>query len=178
MKTDWESFIRENLAFDPETGLLWWKVQSKNNQRVLDKPLGVSDKNGYLRVTLKSNNEVKTYLVHRLAWFLMFGEWPKVTVDHIDGDPANNKIINLRQATLCQNQANQKKRSNKTSSIYKGVYLFKRDMRWMAYINKSGKRHHLGYYDTQEDAAKVYDEAAKHLFGKFAKLNFPDKVGD
>jgi len=172
---DWDKFLDENFRYDPEEGSLWWKVQSKNNQRLMDREVGVLGKDGYLRVTTKSKSFVKTHLVHRVCWYLVYKTWPKI-LDHKDGDTLNNKLSNLREASNADNQANQKKRSRQASSIYKGVYLFKRDNKWMAYINKNGKRQHLGYHNSQEEAAVAYDNKAKELFGEFAKLNFPENT--
>ena len=174
---DWNKFIMDNFRYDAETGGLWWKTQSKNNQRILNRTVGVLGKDGYLRVTTKKNRFVKTHLVHRICWYLIYNSWPKV-LDHKDGNPLNNRLSNLREASSADNQANQKKQSKQTSSFYKGVYLFKRDNKWMAYINREGKRYHLGYFNSQEEAAVAYDKKAKDLFGEFAKLNFPEDIGN
>jgi len=95
-----------------------------------------------------------------------------VFVDHKYGDGLDNRKVNLRIVTRAQNQYNRRKTSKKTSSKYKGVY-FKKDMnKYCATIGLKGKKTHLGYFDNEIDAAKAYDEAAKKLFGEFAKLNF------
>lgn len=91
-------------------------------------------------------------------------------VDHRDGDGLNNRRMNLRPCTQSQNMANQSKRIG-TSSRYKGVSFFRRDRNWMAYLNKNGKRIHLGYHPTADAAAIAYNIEAKIQFGEFAKLN-------
>jgi hypothetical protein len=93
-------------------------------------------------------------------------------VDHRYGDGLDNRKENLRIATMAQNQYNRRKTSRKTSSKYKGVHLKKQYNKYGAEISCNGKRTHLGYFDNEIDAAKAYDEAAKKLFGEFAKLNF------
>jgi hypothetical protein len=96
-----------------------------------------------------------------------------VFIDHRYGNGLDNRKINLRIATIAQNQYNRRKTSRKTTSKYKGVF-FKKDMnKYCATICLKGKRTHLGYFDNEIDAAKAYDEAAKKLFGEFAALNFP-----
>lgn len=91
-------------------------------------------------------------------------------VDHINGDPLDNRKSNLRPATRSQNNANKGLQSNNTSG-YKGVSKFKLTGRFQAYIKKQNKRIHLGYFPTPEQAATAYNSAAKELFGEFAKLN-------
>ncbi len=93
-------------------------------------------------------------------------------VDHRYGDGLDNRKENLRIVTQAQNQYNRRKTSRKTSSKYKGVHLKKQYNKYGAEISCNGKRTHLGYFDNEIDAAKAYDEAAKKLFGEFAKLNF------
>jgi hypothetical protein len=93
-------------------------------------------------------------------------------VDHRDGNPLNNQRHNLRVCTPAENQHNQKKQSRQTSSQYKGVHWHKASKRWMARIKKDKKKHYLGCFEVEEDAARVYDKAARTLFGKFARLNF------
>ena len=88
-------------------------------------------------------------------------------VDHIDGDGLNNRRANLRIATNGQNQANQRLRLNNTSG-FKGVSWVPRRQRWHAYINKEGRRSHLGYFTDLEDARAAYAAASVALHGAFA----------
>lgn len=94
-------------------------------------------------------------------------------VDHIDGDGLNNRRVNLRIVTHRQNIWNRKKNVNPTSSKFKGVSLYKKSGRWVAYIAAHGKRRHIGYFDDEEAAARAYDAEARRLHGEFACLNFP-----
>jgi hypothetical protein len=71
-----------------------------------------------------------------------------------------------------QNCYNQPHKSTNTSG-YKGVSLVRQTKRWEARIRHLGKLLHLGCYDTPEDAARVYDDAARKYHGEFARLNFP-----
>jgi hypothetical protein len=93
-------------------------------------------------------------------------------VDHENHNGLDNRKANLRIATHAENSRNKKKQSSKTSSRYKGVYLAKWANKWRAAIYHNGKCIQLGYFDSEEEAAKAYDKAARLLFGKFASLNF------
>lgn len=91
-------------------------------------------------------------------------------IDHIDHDGLNNQKINLRQCSQRENLYN-KKGNKDTVSQYKGVTFFNK--KWVARINKDGKRYFLGGHLTEIEAAKAYDVKAKELYGTFAHLNFP-----
>ena len=91
-------------------------------------------------------------------------------VDHINGNPTDNRLANLRACTLSQNQANRKLNSNNTSG-YKGVRWHKVAKKWQARINYKGKELNLGLHSTAELAALAYNHEAEKLFGEFAKLN-------
>lgn len=93
-------------------------------------------------------------------------------VDHIDTDRLNNTRANLRFVTGSQNQWNRQK-NTQGSSPYKGVSYHRKG--WHVRIRVYGKRIHLGYFDTPEQAAWIYDAAAYHFFGvEYARVNFPD----
>lgn len=105
-----------------------------------------------------------------------------VQQSHINGDPTDNRIINLRACAQWQNAQNRGasklSRPSETSSKYCGVRQ-KRPGNWVAMIwaydveAKKSVPHWVGGYDTEVAAAKAYDEAALRLHGDFAKLNFP-----
>ena len=97
-------------------------------------------------------------------------------VDHKDGDGLNNQRKNLRIATSSQNSQNCKKRKT-CSSKYKGVCWDKKNRKWRARIYLDKKEFSLGRYNSEIEAAHVYDKAAQKLFGEFAYLNFPDDAG-
>src|SRR3990167_296143 len=94
-------------------------------------------------------------------------------VDHINGNPLDNRKSNIRICTRQQNMRNVKL-STKNTSGYKGVSWSAIGKKWMAYISYGNKKtKYLGYYTDKKDAAYAYDSAAKVMFGEFAKLNFP-----
>ena len=100
---------------------------------------------------------------------------PKGTpIDHKDHNGLNNTRENLRLATISENARNCEKTKRPTSSKYKGVCWNKKSKKWQAHIHYNGISIHLGLFDSEEDAAKAYDEAAKIYHGEFAVLNFPE----
>ena len=110
------------------------------------------------------------YWLHRE----IMGNPDGLVVDHINGNPLDNRKSNLRICTQAMNCKNVSKTKKKTSSVYKGVYYAPRNKnKWQAYIGSSstGKRINLGSYATEEQAAKAYNDAAISLYGEFAKLN-------
>ena len=98
--------------------------------------------------------------------------WRGYCVDHINGDGLDNRRANLRIVTIAENNYNKRKSLNVRSSQYKGVSIDKRNKKWRAIIYYKYRKISLGSYENEIDAAKAYDEAAKELFGEFAKLNF------
>jgi hypothetical protein len=92
---------------------------------------------------------------------------PSLDVDHIDHDRLNNQRSNLRSCTRAQNLANARRHRDSTSP-YKGVTWRKDIRRWTARIMVRGTVHHLGCFDTPEDARDAYLAAAQRLVGDFA----------
>lgn len=102
---------------------------------------------------------------------LIMGAPEGMQVDHIDGNGLNNTRENLRLCTRAENQFNRACSGGK--SKYKGVSLHRNGKKWRAQIWFADKRVDLGLFIDEEDAARAYDEAARRLFGQFARLNFP-----
>jgi len=124
---------------------------------------------GYYVINLHKNSEIKPYLLHYLV-AREFVPNPRhfTVVDHIDNDVKNNSSSNLRWSTKTQNQQNRRKFRG-TKSPYKGVCY--RDGKFIAHIIVNKKMIHLGTFKTESEAADSYNEAAKHYFGAYAKLN-------
>ncbi len=157
--------VREVLSYDEISGELRWKVSPGN--QILDGTLaGKYETNGRLRIKIDG----KLYLGHRLAWLHYYGSWPEKFIDHINGNPQDNRISNLRQATNQQNSFNQKRPRNNTTG-FKGVNFHKRHSLYQAYIKADGKRIHLGYFEDPKEAHVAYVAAAKKYHGEFSRTN-------
>jgi hypothetical protein len=98
-----------------------------------------------------------------------------IFVDHINQNGLDNRKANLRLATRVQNSWNRQKTNKNTWSKYKGVCFHKRDKKWQAKIGLNGQVKHLGTFNSESNAAKAYDRAAKKYHGQFAVLNFKDE---
>ena len=112
--------------------------------------LGWNTPYGYIEASV----DYKRYKLHRLIWLWHKGELPKLDIDHIDGNPSNNRIENLREATPSQNMQNQRKPRKTNKLGYQGVYQVKNRFRTSLTIN--GKVKNIGYFDTPEEAHQAY----------------------
>lgn len=164
-----QKVLNNTFNYFPEIGVLVWKSRedkdSQWNGRMAGKMAGHIDKNGYVYTKIDGSK----YAVHRLIWALFHGPIPKgKVIDHIDGNPSNNKINNLRLATTSQNQMN---RVSDIGRNFKGVY--KSGDGFKAEITNNEGRVYIGSFDCEIKAAKAYDKKARELHGDFARLNFP-----
>lgn len=131
------------------------------------------DGRNYVRGIDRSTKPPKQIKLHRYLLDAPVG----MHVDHINGDPLDNRRENLCLATPSQNQQNSRKKADATS-VFKGVSWHKKARKWRATINVKGKQVHLGFYADQEAAALAYDTAASQIFGEYACLNGSQKDSD
>ena len=108
--------------------------------------------------------------MHREILGLKAGD--KRQIDHINHNGLDNRRSNLRICSFAENHRNRQLNRRKHTSKYKGVCWYKAGCKWRAEIRCDYKLFFLGYFDSEIDAAKAYDRAARKLFGEFACLNF------
>ncbi len=137
---------------------------------IMDNYTWYIDGRGYVTTTCSREEQRRTGVLRRKLHRLIMNVPKVLEVDHVNHDLLDNRKQNLRICTKQQNLLN--KRKTWGSSRYKGVSWYARDKNWLSKITFSYKQYYLGYYDTEEEAAKAYDIKAKELFGEFAKFNF------
>ena len=125
------------------------------------------DKDGYVKITLYLDG-VRYYKRLHILVAITFLKNPenKIFVDHINGKPADNRLVNLRFATRNENGQNSKVSSRNTSGI-KGVFFDKYSGKWRASIQIDGIRVALGSYKTIEEAQKARVIKANEVFGVY-----------
>lgn len=154
------------------SGLRWKNPPIKAKRLKSGDIAGTRTRKSYWNIGITTDKK-RLYLAHRIVYFLQTGKDPgNLEVDHVHGkqDP-----LTLRLATHSENSRNTKKVKTKNkkvcSSYYKGVSWSKREKKWKSYIRVGDKMKHLGYFKSEIDAAKVYNEAAIKYHGEFAYLN-------
>jgi hypothetical protein len=149
--------LLELFDYDPDTGQFIRKTAIAGLKA--GQSAGHKDKFGYTYIKIDG----ETYKAHRLAWLLIYGSPPDGDVDHINGCTSDNRAANLRAATPKQNQENVRRRKD-NSSGYRGVSFNKRVGAFIARVQHYGKRIHLGYFESPEDARDAAANARSKLF--------------
>lgn len=153
--------LKEGLKYDPTTGVFVWEAVFGRRTKI-GSAAGSQSYNDRWVIRYKGN----LYYAHRLAWLYVYGEFPESMIDHIDGNPLNNRIQNLRVCTSKENQKNQGIPKHNTSG-FKGVSKFRRDNKWQAQARLEGKDVYLGLFNTPEEASEAYNTFAKQHHGEF-----------
>jgi len=142
------------------------QVFSKKNKRFLKPRV---NRTGYLYVNLWKNNYGKNMMIHRLiALYFVPNPMNKLLVDHIDGNPLNNSIDNLRWSTESENHQNSRRRCDNKSGE-KNVCWAKRESKWVVTFSINGKIKHFGYFEDFEEAVMVASAIRQELHGEYAR---------
>ena len=153
------------LRLDPETGKLYNRVdRGRNGRSPAGAEAGSLHKNGFIELMVLGQR-IKG---HRVAFALHHGRWPEKLIDHINGDPADNRPCNLREATETENRRNQGIGKRNKSGI-KGVHWRADRNWWQAHINIGKKCMYIGRYHSLEEAEFAYNSTAHWYFGEFAR---------
>jgi hypothetical protein len=159
--------LKEYLHYEPGTGIFRWIKKPKCSRVILGGVAGTVQTKGYRNINLL------TYAnkAHRLAWLYVYGEWPILQLDHINGVKDDNRICNLREANNGQNQMNKKTQRNNTSG-HRNVYWRNSRNRWVVSISVEGKNYIKGSFKKLEDAVIRAEEVRKSMFGEFLCSHF------
>lgn len=162
-----KAIVRELITYDPISGKAFWNKRdvkwfdgkahggsiaeaARWNTYHAGKEICSKTSEGYIRTPLLSGY----YLLHRLIWLYMTGEWPN-KIDHINGIRDDNRWENLRNVTVQENCRNQRRRANNTSGCT-GVYKHKQTGHFIVMINTPEKRRvSLGAFSAFEEAVSV-----------------------
>lgn len=148
-------YLKTQMSYDHLTGHIAWKERRPGRSK--KENVGYTSKYGYRYVSMDGGN----YFVHRLAWYLYYGEDPSGVIDHKDGDRSNNRIENLRLGTQSQNMQNQKACRSNNQSGYLGVAVHFAG--FTAQINVKGKKIHLGLFQDPAEAHQAYLDKKREL---------------
>ena len=168
-----QSVLKSLFHYDKATGIF---TRAKNHLRAKEgSVVGTPNYKGYLLFSVQG----KSYRAHRLAWLYVYGQFPSMDLDHINGDRKDNRIENLRELPNRLNQQNRKNPNPNNTSGYKGVGWSKKLSKWRVKIVKDYKTIHLGYFDNIDEAVMAYaNGAAKyHSFNPSAnKLLIQEEI--
>lgn len=137
--------LKEIFNYDEKTGVVVNRV--KRGRAEKDKEAGSIMSNGYRYIMI----DQKRYLTHRLAWLYVHGYMSENMIDHIDRNPLNNQINNLREVSRQCNMRNSSDSRNNKSGV-KGIIWDKNTNKWRARIMVDKKNIHLGSYTDFDNA--------------------------
>ena len=166
-------YLRECFEYDPETGTLIWKTRLREhfttlgawrtfNGQFAGREAGTINHFGYFILALTVDGVCRRFRAHRVAWAVAMGTWPPDQLDHVNGNPRDNRLENLRVGTHVENMQNLKLRKVNTSG-FMGVSWHRLTEKWRARIWVGGRGYHLGLFPTPELAYEAYLEAKLRL---------------
>jgi hypothetical protein len=148
------ALAKEFFHYCPTTGELRW-LKSRNNRCRVGERAGTLNVNGVWQLCF----DHKTYFQHRIAWLYMTGDWPKQVIDHIDGDPSNNRWANLRDVSQSVNRQNLKRAAANNVSGLLGVFpLYGK---WYCSIKLMGVNVRTGPFESAQLAHNEYLETKR-----------------
>lgn len=153
--------LRQLLSYDPQTGC-FLHLKSRGGEAA-GSVAGSVRPDGYRTISVDYSH----YLAHRLVWLYVYGHFPEIQIDHINSIQDDNRLVNLRAATISENLANCRLRKDNTSGL-KGVSLNKSGT-WTAQISIRGKQTRIGSFMTKERAHQAYLARAEREFGQFIR---------
>lgn len=146
--------LLEVLKYNKITGKFYWRKDIFPNVVSGDEARAI---NRHGRRIIKYNG--RRWYASRLAWYFVYGYYPKLLIDHINGGRDDNRISNLREVTSRENSQNQKShRNGKMIGARKS-----HGKRWMSNIRIGNKDVYLGTFDTEQEASDRYWQEVARL---------------
>lgn len=172
-------FFNQCISYNEQTGDCYWKKRPISHFKT-EKAMNISNsissgklidsiqenKNGkkYKILTMRIDGSKKQFLLHRVIWFLFYGYWPEC-IDHINGDGLDNRICNLRNVSITENNRNLKMMKTNKSG-FTGVSLNKYGS-YTSYIWECGSQVNIGTYDSFAEAVAARVGAERALGYRF-----------
>lgn len=143
------------FQYDPTTGHFYWKSGRHEGNKT-----GYINGRGYICLRFKK----RRFYAHRVAWEMSVGPLRGLQIDHINGNRADNRLVNLRPATPVQNNANTRKYKG---LLPKGVYP--KGRKFSAALGLNGKKQYIGTFPTSEEAHEAYCKTMIDIHGSYAR---------
>ncbi len=158
--------MRGLFEIDLDNGHLFWRAPPSNHTRLLGVEAGTArpTHNGKSYWVIKIDG--RAHKRSRLIFAFAHGHYPYPCVDHINGDSLDDRIENLREASVLQNAWNHKKRSRRIP-LPMGVRLTAAG-RFQARISYYGRQYHLGAFNTVDEAVAAYTLKRQEFYREFA----------
>lgn len=157
--------LKQVVEYNSDTGVFIWKVSTGRRVKAGD-VTGAANPPFYGRIQIDGVR----YVSSRIAWLYVYGEYPTVLIDHINTDISDNRITNLRLATVSDNVKNTRVQKGSKTGVKGVTYSTSSIGKFEARIGHNGKNYYLGIFNTIEQAKQVLDQKRKELHGDF--LNY------
>lgn len=152
--------LRSEISYDPETGQFHWLTSGRG--RRVNGLAGTVNNHGQVLIMIN----YQRYLANRLAWFYVYGEWPKGEVDHINRNRQDNRLCNLRDISHMENMANTARRSDNTSGE-RGVCFDHQKWKWKVQLTFKGGKRYAKHFETKDEAVSHARAKRAEMFGEF-----------
>lgn len=164
-----QEYVQSLFEYDAATGMLRWKLRQQSDFATKRAWSIINTRNGGKTVATQSRGyyvvgiKNRRYRVHRIIWLMFKGEMPAGEIDHINGNPSDNRIENLRLVSPLENRRNMKTPKNNTSGEI-GVSFRRQRNTWRAYIMVNNQQLTLGHFPTKLEATAARS-AGERLLG-------------
>lgn len=150
--------LRRVLDYNRESGEFRW-LKKLSNRALAGSVAGTLEGYGYIQILIHGT----LVKAHRLAWVFAYGQWPSGLIDHVNGNRADNSLLNLRDASRLVNQQNLRSAPKNSSTGILGAHIATSGKPFRSRIRVDGKERHIGKYETAEQAHAAYVAAKRRL---------------